>query len=76
MKEDEYEPHATEAWSFTGTTPPGKLEKIIKKKGITFYYYRDSLGDLWYQTDRGMKFEEEMEKAMKKRKEKRLIRNH
>ncbi|MDD3369228.1 MAG: hypothetical protein PHP50_10140 [Lachnospiraceae bacterium] len=66
-KENEYVPHPGEAWSFAGTTPPGDLVHTEVRNGIVFYIYRDKLGDLWYNTDCGMRFAKEMEEAERRK---------
>lgn len=65
-----YEPHPDEAWSWEPAAIPYPIERMEKKAGDTWYYFRDENGDLFYQTAKGMRFAERMEAATKKLKEK------
>ncbi|MBO5030444.1 MAG: hypothetical protein J6J86_04520 [Lachnospiraceae bacterium] len=59
------------AVSFPGLAPPNDAEPIgqIEELHDTFYYYRDSRGNFYYISGRTRRFEEEMLKAQKKRRE-------
>lgn len=71
-KRDDYEPHPNEAWSWPDAKIPEEIERMEERNGVIYYFFRDDSGDLFYQTDRGMRFAEEMEAAIRKRqKEKR-----
>ncbi len=60
------------AWSFRGLVPPNKAEEIYREicAGTVYIYYADDFGNYWYNTDRQIAFEKEMQEAQKKRKKK------
>ncbi len=60
------------AWSFRGLDPPNRAEEIYRETcaGTMYIYYADAFGNYWYNTDRQIAFEKEMQEARKKRKKK------
>ncbi len=58
------------ARSFPGLIPPNEAEEIARKKygDNTYIFYRDSEGNLWYNTTKGIAFELEMQERDKVRK--------
>lgn len=65
-KKDDYEPHPNEAWSWADSKLPAEIERTEERSGVMYYLFHDDRGDLFYQTDRGMRFAEEMEAAVRK----------
>lgn len=57
------------AWSFPGLHPPENARYIGYQKSGTqkYLYWRDSRGNYWYDTERGMAFKKSMEEAQKKK---------
>ncbi len=57
------------ARSFSGLLPPNEAEEIARKKcgDNTYIFYRDSDGNLWYNTTKGIAFELEMQERDKVR---------
>lgn len=69
-KKNDHEPHPTEAWSWPSSVIPYPIERMEKRSGDIYYYFRDERGDLFYQTDRGMRIAAEMEAAIERNKQK------
>lgn len=68
MQKDDYEPHPTDPWSWTGGHIPCPVERQEVTEHATYYYWHDANGDLWYATDCGLEFAREMEAAQKRKK--------
>ncbi len=62
-----------EAQSFPESTPPNQAVEVhrIQNGNHIFIYYKDSEGNLYYNTESGLKIAKELEEAQRKyRKEK------
>lgn len=70
---EELEMAMKEARSFTGLKPPNNAKLFGKMKAAedVVNIYEDSQGNYWYDTERGRKFEQEMQERAKKRKKRR-----
>lgn len=66
-----------EAWeharSFPGLTPPNNAVYIgaVEKRGEKYFFYRDSAGNFYYDSERGRRFQLEMQERKKERDRKR-----
>lgn len=68
-KKKDYEPHPNEAWSYANAKiPPPEWQEV--RNGVTYFFFHDDMGDLFYQTDSGIRIAEEMEAAERKHKKK------
>lgn len=61
-----YSPHPDKAYSWEPAAIPYPIERMEKKNGDIWYYFKDENGDLFYQTAKGMKLAAEMEAATKR----------
>jgi hypothetical protein len=54
----------SEIWSFPGAYPPNKAEYIgsITRGKTRYFYYIDSEGNMYYESDSGYLFKKEMAK--------------
>lgn len=61
------------AYSFPGLVPPNNAEPVgqIEEAHDTYFYYRDSEGNFYYDSERMRRFELEMQEAQKRKKERR-----
>lgn len=59
-----------EAESFPGTKAPNDAVEVnrIEVGNTVYIYYQDERGNMFYNTEAGIKFAAEMEKAQRKRK--------
>lgn len=69
MDMQELERAYRKAWSFPDMQPPNCAHYIGYRMHQTgkYLYWKDSEGNYWYDTERGMAFKEAMEEARKKK---------
>lgn len=69
MDMQELEQAHRKAWSFPDIQPPNNAQYIGYRMHKTekYLYWKDSEGNYWYDTERGMAFKEIMEEAQKKK---------
>ncbi len=59
-------------WSFPNMTPPGDAKSIghVMKGDLLYFYYMDSEGKLYYETDSGFRWKKRMEELRLKHRQK------